>query len=345
MAKKAEKTDFAALSRTLRENGPERLYLLWGEEDYLREGFFAEVKKACLSGGEDDFNYHRLSGENFDVQALSQAVDAMPFLGGKTLIEVRGFEPNGVKEETAERLTAVLSDIPDYCTVVLLLPAGASPDGRLGLVKTLKKLGNAIEFTPQSQSLLVNWLRRRFDALGKSISPANCEKLIFTSGALMTRLVPEIEKIAAGASGDEITAADIDRLAQRVPEASVWELCDRLGEKNFDSAASLLAELLQSGEHPIMLLALIGGQMRKLYVARVALDEKKGKDFVMAACNLKMPFMADKLLRAAPGFSAAQLARAVELCAECDYKMKSSSEDDEDLLKDLLLRIAVGETE
>ena len=31
----------------------------------------------------------------------------------------------------------------------------------------------------------------------------------------------------------------------------------------------------------VMLLALIGGQMRRLYVARVALDEKKGADFVM----------------------------------------------------------------
>ena len=341
---KAEKTDYGALSRALRENGPERLYLLWGEEDYLRESFFAQVKEACLSGGADDFNYHRLSGEDFDVRAFSQAVDAMPFLGGHTLVEVRGFDPNSVKEEAAERLAAVLSDIPDYCTVCLLLPIGASPDGRLSFVKTLKKLGNAIEFTPQSQSLLASWIRRHFEALGKSISQQNCEKLIFTAGELMTRLVPEIEKLAAGAPGDEITSADIDRLVQRIPEASVFEMTDRLAERNYDAAAALLAELLQSGEHPIMLLALIGGQMRKLYVARVALDEKKDRNFVMTACNLKMPFMAEKLLRSAPGFSAAQLAYAVALCAECDYRMKSSSEDDEELLKELLLRIAVGET-
>lgn len=341
---KAEKTDYGALSRALQENGPERLYLLWGEEDYLRESFFAEIKEACLSERADEFNDHRFSSENFNVRALSQAMDTMPFLGGRTLVEVRDFDPNAIKEGEAEQLAAVLSDIPDYCTVCLLLPAGLSPDGRLSLVKTLKKRGKAIEFTPQSQTLLADWIRRHFDARGKSISRQNCEKLIFTAGTLMTRLISEIEKIAAGAPGNEITAADIDRLVQRIPEASVFEMTDRLAERNYDAAAALLAELLRSGEHPIMLLALIGGQMRRLYAARIALDEKKGRDFVMTACNLKMPFMADKLLRSASGFSAPQLADAVALCAEYDYRMKSSSEDDEALLKELFLRIAVGET-
>ena len=69
-AGKTEKTDYGALIRALRENGPERLYLLWGEEDYLRESFFSELKKTCLAGGADDFNYHRLSGESFDLEAL-----------------------------------------------------------------------------------------------------------------------------------------------------------------------------------------------------------------------------------------------------------------------------------
>ena len=63
----------------------------------------------------------------------------------------------------------------------------------------------------------------------------------------------------------------------------------------------------------------------------------------MKACNLKMSFIAEKLLRAARGFTTPQLARAVELCCECDYRMKSSGEDDEELLTELLLRIAAGE--
>lgn len=340
--KTEKKTDYGAVLRALKENGPGRLYLLWGAEDYLRESYFEELKRLCLGDGAADFNHHRLGGTGFSLQKLAEAVDAVPFMGEHTLIELRDFEINALKEDEAERFKALIADIPEYATLALLLPAGTEPDGRLSAVKAVKKLGEAIAFTTQPQSLLTGWIARRFQALGKEIDRAECEKLIFTSGGLMTRLIPEIEKIASYAKDVRITAEDIDKTAQRIPEASVFEMTDRLAERDFDRAAQLLGELLQSGEHPIKLLAMIGFQMRRLYNARIALDQKLGREFVMESCGLGYSFLADKLLRSAAGFTKEQLGRAVELCAESDYRMKSASEDDEDILKTLLLRIAVG---
>jgi len=343
--KNEKKTDYTALLRELREAGAQRLYLLWGPEDYLRDSFLVEIKKLCLEGGGTEFNYHRLGGSPLNLQKLSEAVDAVPFMGERTLVEVHDFDINAVKDEDTERLKGIVSDIPEYSTVVFSLPTGYEPDGRLTAMKTLKKLGSAIEFTAQPQGLLVGWITRRFAALGKTIGRGECEKLIFISGELMTRLIPEIEKIAGYSKSEAVTAEDIERTAQRIPEASVFEMTDALAEKNFDKAALLMAELLQSGEHPIKILAMIGFQMRRLYTARVALDEGLGQKFVMESCGISFPFLADKLLKSASGFSTKQLKRAVELCAESDYRMKSSSENDEDILKELLLRIAVGERE
>ena len=62
----------------------------------------------------------------------------------------------------------------------------------------------------------------------------------------------------------------------------------------------------------------------------------------MKAANINYSFLADKLLKSAAGFSKAQLREAVRLCADADYRMKSSSEDDGDILKELLLRLAAG---
>ena len=339
---KKQKTDYAAELRALKAEGPGRLYLLWGEEDYLRECFLEELKRRC-GVSQSDFNYHRLSVSPSDIRELQEAVDAVPFMGERTFIELRDFDLNACRDETAEKLSALLSDIPDYATVAILLPLGYEPDGRLAVIKSIKKLGSALEFTAQPQSLLFNWITRRFESMGKSIGRAECERLIFTSGELMTGLIPEIEKIGSYAKGESVTAEDIDKLAQRIPEASVFEMTDRLAERRFDEAAALLAELLQSGEHPIKLLAMIGFQLRRLYAARLALDEKLGRDYVMECCKISYPYLADKLLSSARGFSAEQLANAIELCAQADYRMKSSSEDDEDILKELLLRVAVGE--
>ena len=49
--KKQEVLDYNAQVRTLREQGPGRLYLLWGREDYLREQYLIELKKLCLPAG------------------------------------------------------------------------------------------------------------------------------------------------------------------------------------------------------------------------------------------------------------------------------------------------------
>ena len=47
MAKKKEeeKLNYNAELRRLKQQGPERLYLLWGQEDYLREQYLVQLKK------------------------------------------------------------------------------------------------------------------------------------------------------------------------------------------------------------------------------------------------------------------------------------------------------------
>lgn len=341
--KNKEKTDYSSILRELKESGPQPVYMLWGEEDYLRESFFDEIKKLCLMGGSEEFNYHRLKGSPLDIQAFGEAVDSMPFMGGHSLIEVRDFEINAMREEAVKKLGEIISDVPDYATAVFILPTGYEPDGRLAAVKLLKKSARAIEFTTQPHGLLVKWIENRFKALNKKIGREECERLIFLSGDKMTGLVPEIEKIASFEQGETVSIETIDRVAHHIPEARVFDMTDCIAARKFDDAAQALAELLRSGENPIKTLAMIGAQMRRLNAARVAIDNGLGRDYVMEVCRTAYTTYADNLIRSARGFSAEQLKNAVRLCAEFDGRMKSSSEDDKAILTDLFLRIAAGE--
>ena len=173
--KKTEVLDYGAQVRSLREQGPGRLYLLWGREDYLREQYLLELKKICLPGGEDDFSYHRFDGAELDFQALADAVDAVPFLTERTLIEVRGFDTNKCREEEAQALVRVIGDLPDYCTLVFLMSTDFEPDGRLKTTKAFKKYGELIQFTAQGESALVRWVGKRFAAHKKHISPEDAD--------------------------------------------------------------------------------------------------------------------------------------------------------------------------
>lgn len=73
----------------------------------------------------------------------------MPFLSERTLVEVRGYDTNKCREEEAETLVRVISDLPDYCTLVFVMDTAFEPDGRLKTTKAFKKNGQLVQFTAQ----------------------------------------------------------------------------------------------------------------------------------------------------------------------------------------------------
>lgn len=337
------KLNYKTELRLAREEGPARLYLLWGTEDYLREYFLTELKKICLPEGEDSFSFRRLKGPELDPQALREAVDAVPFLTERSFVEIRDADLN--RQKDPDKLLEVFSDLPPYCTATLILPTEYEPDGRTKLVKTLRTLARELKFVEQPQSALIEWIGRRFAAAGKSIDMETAQRLIFVSGDRMNRLIPEIEKVAAYARGAKVTMEDVNTVANHIPEAVIFEMTDALAEKKFNNALAILAELLANkSNEPIPMLAMLGIQMRRLYAARLAIEKDLGVKYVMESCDMKYDFLARKLLQSARGFSLEQLRRAVELCAETDYRMKSSGGDSAALFQELVLRIAAGET-
>lgn len=226
--------------------------------------------------------------------------------------------------------------------MAIVLPSGYEPDGRLSLMKAIRKRGEVIEFTAQGQQQLVRWIIRRVEAGGKKIERREAEYLIFNCGELMTRLGNEISKLTHYASGETVTRADIDAVTDKSMQARVFDLTDALAARDYDAATRAMAELLDQRENPIMLLAMIGRQLRQLLAAKTALENRLGSAWVAEVCGIGMDFIVRKLMDAARGFTTAQLARAVSLCAETDYAMKSSAADDESLLIDLLLELAAG---
>ena len=342
MAPKKEKLDYPALIRRLRAEGPGGVYLLWGEEDYLREQFAQELRRACLGESDDGFDYKRIDGAAPDLDEVQEAADAMPFFSERVFIELRGFDVNKCKADDAERFKKILASLPDSCTLAIVLPTGYEPDGRLGLVKAIRKQGEAIEFTAQEQGQLLRWIVRRVEADGKQISRGDAEYLIFYCGELMTRLGNEISKLTHYVSGETITRADIETVTDRSTQAGVFQMTEALAAREYGKASRYLAELLASKESPIALTAMIARQFRQLFAAKTAQEYRLGGAYITEVCGVDRDYLVRRLQEAARGFTLAQLARDVSLCAETDYAMKSSSADDEELLVDLLLKLAAG---
>ena len=342
MAKFGEKTtlDYTALTRELKKNGPGNLYMLWGPEDYLITDYVNRIRESCLSEGMGDFNAKRLDGPVPDLQAVEEALDAMPFFGGRTFLELRGFDVNKCREEKLQKL---LEDIPEWCTVVITLPAGVTPDGRLALIKQIKKSGKAVEFTPQGQAMLYNWMQRRFESRGKTVDRNAMDRLMFLSGDLMNRLIPEIDKICAYAKGDTVTVADVEAVAHHIPEADAFQMTECIANGNYDGAAGYLGELLAGDREPMEILGTIGWQMRQLYAARVAIDTGRGPLFAKEVLGIGSDYRLRLLMDTAKRFSLKALTNDVRYVAE--YCMRTREQGaaitDTEALKELLIRFAM----
>ncbi len=334
--KKEAALNYGAEIRKLKEEGPDRLYLLWGEEDYLRDSFLGELREICAPGGGEDFQVRVFKDAQLDPNELRYAIDTLPFFSERSLIEVRDLDY--ARQGETEVLLEVLSDIPDYCTVAFRLGTGEEPNGKSKLIKFLREHGREIRFTVQDQNMLFRWITRRFAYYGKGIEMEAAQRLIYLSGDQMKALIPEIEKIAAYAREEKVTVSDVNAVANRIAEADIFDLTDAIAERRFNTASGILADLLEQRDTSVpAILSLLSNQFRRLYIANGADNSAT----VMELCNLKYEFMARRLLNSARSFQPQQLRHAIELCAQADYRLKSEGVSDSLLLKETLMRIAL----
>jgi DNA polymerase-3 subunit delta len=285
-----------------------------------------------------DFNYHRFNSENFSVQSFADAVEALPMMAERTFVEVDEIDVFKMNESDREKMTAVFSDIPDYCTVVFTYETVEwKPDKRLKkLWEAVSKHGIIVEFAKQSQRDLVAWIQRHFMSFGKRISSELCVYLIEITGGTMTALQGEITKIAAYSGSDSIVKADIDAVTEPVLDAVVFQMTDLLGMGKYGEALLKLHTLFKMQEEPIVILGAVGGHFRRISTARTLMDCGRNADDLMRLTGLK-DYPARKTMGAAKNFNARFCRKAAELILETDYKMKTSFDDQKRLLELLLL--------
>ena len=254
MAKKESRSGgYEALRAAVKAGVPANLYIFYGEERYLLQTMAQRLKELLIPAGFEEFNYHRLTGKGLTVQELAETAEAMPMMAEHTLITVTDMDIFKLDEGQRTALIDLLSDFPPYCTLIFLYEQLTyKRDGKMKkLCAALNEYVQEVEFVQQERKDLLNWLKRRFAAVGHDIDQTAADHLLFTCGSLMRGLIPEIEKIAAYAKHERITMADIDAVAEPVLDARIFDMTNAVTARNYDRAAGVLAELLRMQMEPI----------------------------------------------------------------------------------------------
>lgn len=338
-----ENKGIARLKNDLQAEQLQNIYIFHGEETYLRSNYLQKVRKALIPAGFEEFNDHPLSGKGLTIQTLSETVEAMPMMAQHTLVTVEDMDLFKLDEGQRKALIALLEDFPEYCTLVFIYHTlEYKPDKRIKkLYAALQEHVCVVEFAQQERSQLIRWLQRRFAARGHSIDPSAADHLMFTCGTLMNDLLPEVEKIAAYAKGEAITIGDINAVAEPILSARVFDMTDAITAGRFDDAMQILSDLLRMQAEPIAILAAVGKELRKLYTARMALDNGKDRFWLKQLWHMNSDYPAKLLLQAAKKVDHQWCRDAMQRCQSLDRRMKSQRGiDNEAELKLFLTELA-----
>ena len=343
MAKKEQTPNgVQELKNAIKNNQLQRLYFFHGEETFLLHHYLEQIKKLLLDELTESFNFHKLTSETFDVRAFADCVENLPMMADNTLVWVDEVDLFKMAESDRDKIVDVISDIPDYCTVIFTyVTASWKPDKRLKkLWEAVDKHGVAVEFAKQEQRDLIPWIQRHFATHKKKIAPDLCLYLIEITGGTMTALAGEISKIAAYSGTDTVTRSDIDAVTEPVLDAVVFQMTDLMGEGNYGAALLKLRTLLKMQQEPILILGTIGSHFRRLSTAKTIADSGRSYSELMRLCAIKSDYVARKTMSAAAKFPSEFYRRAAELILETDNCMKTSFDDSERLLEVLVLQLA-----
>ena len=139
------------LNEELKSGQLKQVYLLYGEEDYLRRQYRDKLKNA-LTGGDDSMNCHYFEGKDIRTGEIIDLAETLPFLAERRVIVI---ENSGLFKRGGEQLAEYLKE-PSETTFFVL--AEKEIDKRSKLFKAVSVKGRAIEFKAQDESILKRWI-------------------------------------------------------------------------------------------------------------------------------------------------------------------------------------------
>ena len=114
---------------------------------------------------------------------------------------------------------------------------------------------------------------------------------------------------------------------------------DAVAAGRYETALQILHILLRRQEEPVVILATIGSQLRRIVEANRLRAAGKGKNDLMKLCSVSS-YPAQKAMEFSRRLSAEFPEKAVELCLEADRRMKTSFDDPKRVLELLVLQLA-----
>ncbi len=309
------------LSEEIREGNLKQVYLLCGEEAYLRRQYRDRVKKALLGDG-DLMNLNCFEGKGIVPGEVIDLAQTMPFLAERRVLVI---ENSGFFKRGGEALAEYLAD---PATSAYFLFVETEIDKRSRLYKAAAARGRVIECKTPDEGVLKRWVVELLAKENKRITQRDLDLFLEKTGTDMENIRGEVEKLVCYCLDREAgSAPDIEAVCVRQIGSRIFDMVEAVADKKQRRAMELYYDLLTLKEPPMRILFLIARQFNLL----LQVKELKNKGYDTRSIGEKVGlkgFIAGKYVSQAAKFKEAELRQALTDCVETEEAVKTGRMND-----------------
>lgn len=315
----------------IKNNSYRQIYLLYGEENYLKKVYKDKLKEAIV-GKDDSMNYNYFEGKNISVKTVIDIAETLPFFAEHRLIIL---ENSGFFKNANEDIAAYIKEVPE---TTILIFVEEEIDKRGKLYKYIKEHGYISEMGRQNTSKLVPWILKILKKENKKITENEMKLFLTKTGDDMENILRELEKLISYTYGREvITAQDIEQICSTQITGKIFDMITAVSEKNQRKALELYQDLLTLKEPPMRILFLISRQFNLMLQVKEL--QKAGCDTVSIAKQTGLQsFLVGKYAAQARKFSTEFLKQALTECVEFEEAIKTGKMEDQLSVELLILQ-------
>ncbi|ROR30585.1 DNA polymerase III delta subunit [Mobilisporobacter senegalensis] len=305
--------------RTIKEhiklNTYKPVYLLYGEESYLKNLYKNKLKEGILLGS-DEMNYSHFEGKGIEINKVIEIAETLPFFSDRRLIMI---ENSGLFKAQND-LADYIKRIPEGTHIVFV---ESEVDKRNRLFKAVKDIGVISEMNGLDENNLKLWITSILDKDNKKITGNTLMYFLNKSGTDMENISQELEKLICYTMEREvITSEDIDEICTTQISNKIFQMIDAIASKKQSNALSLYYDLLSLREKPMSILFLITRHFNMLYQVK-ELETVRVNNTVISQRTGLPPFAVSKYITQSKNFSPIILKEALNSCADIEEQVKT----------------------
>jgi len=325
---------YAELKQVVKGGKLPSLLLLYGEEAYFVEEAVRLVCAAAVSPENRDFNVSLFHGRDFKAAELIDQAKTFPVFADRRLVLLKD-----VHDASADQLEQLSDYLDDPVPETLLLVVGGKIDSRRKFFKKFKQAGSFVEFKRIYDNQLPSLVREIARERGVTFTADSLQVFCKRVGANLVEANGELEKLISYLGERALVEEeDVAAVVSDTRIESVFDLTDALGEGQRAQALRLLSRLLDDGQAPLMVLAMLTRHFRQLWKARELVERRTPQKDLARLVGVS-PYFLNGLVRQSSFYDSSDYRAIFERFLVTDLALKSSGSEPRALMEQLVLEI------